>query len=85
MNAPAERLDLPTDADTITYANADLTHTIELFQQYGLRFLTAEEIHTAMPEYPMPARVAHEVTPVNVQGTHSTRRSSAAARPGCRE
>src|SRR5262249_12036165 len=58
MNAPAERLDVPTDADTITYANADLTHTIEVFEQCGLRFLTAEEIQATMPGYPMPARVA---------------------------
>jgi hypothetical protein len=36
MNAPAERLDVPTDADTIAYATADLTHTIELFEQYGV-------------------------------------------------
>jgi quercetin dioxygenase-like cupin family protein len=53
MNSPAERLEVPTDADTITYANADLTQTIELFEQYGLRFLTAEEISTTMPDYPM--------------------------------
>jgi hypothetical protein len=58
MNAPAERLDVPTDADTITYATADLTHTIELFEQYGMRFLTAEEIHATMPEDPTPTRVA---------------------------
>jgi quercetin dioxygenase-like cupin family protein len=54
MNAPAERLDVPTDADTITYANADLTETIELFEQHGIRFLRADEIRTTMPEYPTP-------------------------------
>jgi quercetin dioxygenase-like cupin family protein len=57
MNAPAERLDVPTDTDTITYANADLAQTIQVFEQIGLRFLTAEEIHATMPEYPTPARV----------------------------
>jgi len=58
MNAPAERLDVPTDADTITYANADMTYTIEVFEQYGIRFLTAPEIGATMPEYPTPARIA---------------------------
>jgi quercetin dioxygenase-like cupin family protein len=52
MNAPAERLEAPTDADTITYANADLSQTIELFAQWGIRFLMAEEIRAIMPEYP---------------------------------
>jgi quercetin dioxygenase-like cupin family protein len=58
MTAPAQRLDIPRDADTITYANADLTQTIELFKQHGIRFLTAQEIRATMPEYPTPARVA---------------------------
>src|SRR5262249_45457697 len=58
MSAPAERLDVPTHADTITYANADLTRTIEMFEQYGVRFLTEEETLATMPEYPIPARVA---------------------------
>ena len=48
MNAPAERLEVPTDVDTITYANSDLTRTIEAFEQYGVRFLTAEEIIATM-------------------------------------
>jgi quercetin dioxygenase-like cupin family protein len=52
MNAPAERMDVPTDADTVTYANADLTDTIEVFEQYGVRFLTADEIRAEMPKYP---------------------------------
>ena len=58
MNAPAERLDVPTEADTITYANADMAETIEVFEQYGIRFLTAQEIRATMPEYPTPARSA---------------------------
>ena len=32
-------------------ANADLTETIKMFEQYGLRFLTADEIRTVMPQY----------------------------------
>ena len=52
MNAPAERMEVPTDDDTMTYANADLTDTIKGFEQYGVRFLTADEIRAEMPEYP---------------------------------
>jgi quercetin dioxygenase-like cupin family protein len=58
MNVPAERLEVPTDADTITYANSDLTRTIEVFEEYGVHFLSAEEIHATMPAYPTPARIA---------------------------
>jgi hypothetical protein len=53
MSVPAERMDAPTDADTVTYANADLTDTIKVFQHYGVRLLTADEIRTQMPEYPL--------------------------------
>jgi len=52
MNAPAERMEVPTDADTVTYASADLTETIKVFEQYGIRLLTADEVRTEMPEYP---------------------------------
>ena len=51
MNAPAERMEVPTDVDTVTYANADLTETSKVFEQHGIRFLTAEEIRTEMPQY----------------------------------
>ena len=53
MNAPAERMELPTDVDSVTYANADLTETFEVFGQHGIRFLTADEIRTEMPQYPL--------------------------------
>ena len=53
MNAPAERMEVPTDVDTVTYANADLTETFKVFEQHGIRFLTADEIHTEMPQYPL--------------------------------
>ena len=52
MSAPAERMEVPTDVDTVTYANADLTETIKVFEQYGVRLLTADEICSEMPEYP---------------------------------
>ncbi|MGA9924762.1 MAG: cupin domain-containing protein [Isosphaeraceae bacterium] len=51
MNAPAGRMEVPTDVDTVTYANADLTATVKVFDQYGIRFLTADEIHAEMPRY----------------------------------
>ena len=53
MNVPAERMEVPTDVDTVTYANADLTETFKVFEQHGIRFLTADEIHTEMPQYPL--------------------------------
>jgi len=53
MNAPAERMEVPTDADTVTYANADLTETFKVFEQHGIRFLTLGEIRTEMPQYPL--------------------------------
>ena len=53
MNAPAKRMEVPTDVDTVTYANADLTETIKVFEQHGIRFLTAEEIRAEMPQYPL--------------------------------
>ena len=53
MDLPAEKMEVPSDADTATYANVDLTETIKMFEQYGLRFLNADEIRTAMPQYPL--------------------------------
>jgi len=53
MSAPAERMEIPTDADTVTYADADLTETIKVHQQFGVRLLTPEEIRTEMPKYPL--------------------------------
>ena len=53
MNAPAERMEVPADVDTVTYATADLTETFKVFEQYGIRFLTADEIRTEMPQYPL--------------------------------
>jgi quercetin dioxygenase-like cupin family protein len=55
LNAPAGRMEAPAAVDTVTYATADLTATIKVFEQYGARFLTAEEIRTEMPQYPLQA------------------------------
>ena len=46
-------MEVPTDLDTVTYANADLTDTMKVFEQYGIRFLTPDEIHAEMPQYPV--------------------------------
>ena len=51
MNAPAARMDIPTDVDTVTYANADLTATVKVFEQYGIRLLTPDEIHAELSQY----------------------------------
>jgi len=53
MNAPAERMEVPIDADVATYASADLTETMKVFERYGIRLLTADEIRAEMPEYPL--------------------------------
>jgi hypothetical protein len=53
MSVPAERMEVPMDVATITYANADLTETIKVHEQYGVRLLTPDEIHNEMPEYPL--------------------------------
>jgi mannose-6-phosphate isomerase-like protein (cupin superfamily) len=53
MNAPAERMEVPADRDIMAYANVDLTETIRVFEQYGIRFLSPDEIRAEMPEYPL--------------------------------
>ena len=65
MSAPAERMEVPTDVDTVTYATADLTETIKVFEQYGARFLTAEEIRTEMPQYPRRGLRSENRAPYN--------------------
>jgi hypothetical protein len=55
MSAPAQRMEVPTDVDTVTYATADLTETIKVFEQYGARCLTADKIRTEMPQYLLQA------------------------------
>jgi hypothetical protein len=55
LGAPAERLELPNDVDSVTYGNANLTETLKVFEQYGVRLLTPAEISKEMPEYPVEA------------------------------
>ena len=55
LGTPAERMEVPADVDTVTYANADLTETINVFRQYGVRLLTPHEISKEMPDYPLEA------------------------------
>jgi quercetin dioxygenase-like cupin family protein len=52
MNAPAERMEIPGNSDAESYANTDLTETFKIFDQFGVRFLTEDEIRTEMPDYP---------------------------------
>ena len=52
LSAPAERMELPTDADTPTYATADPTETIKVFVLHSMRLLTPEEIRKETPAYP---------------------------------
>jgi hypothetical protein len=37
MNAPAERMEVPTDHSTVTYANVDMTDTIKILERIDLR------------------------------------------------
>jgi quercetin dioxygenase-like cupin family protein len=50
MSAPAERLDFPTEA--VTYATADLAQAVQLGAEYGISFLSPEEIADQLPLYP---------------------------------
>ena len=58
MNVPAERMEVPAEADAVIYAEADLTETIKVFEQHGIRFLTADQIRTEMPQYPLSGDVS---------------------------
>jgi mannose-6-phosphate isomerase-like protein (cupin superfamily) len=53
MSTPAERMEVPEDGNTETYANADLTETIKIHGQYGVRLLSPDEIRAEMPELPL--------------------------------
>ena len=58
MNVPAAGMEVPAGVDAVTYAEVDLTETIKVFEQQGIRFLTADEIRTEMPQYPLSGRVS---------------------------
>ena len=51
MAIPAERLEIPEDMPT--YATVDLAETAKIFDKYGIRFLSPEEIEEQMPTYPV--------------------------------
>ena len=53
MSTPAQRMEVPAGPDAVTYANADLTETIKILEQYGVRLLPPDEIAAEMPEYPL--------------------------------
>ena len=36
----------------MTYASADLTDRVKVFDQYGIRILTADDINAKLPRYP---------------------------------
>jgi quercetin dioxygenase-like cupin family protein len=50
MNAPARAMEIPSDMET--YATADLTATIAVFIQYGVRMLSPAEVTNQLPAYP---------------------------------
>jgi quercetin dioxygenase-like cupin family protein len=54
MNEPAQTMAIPSD-DVLTYANMDLAKTMEIFEKYGVRILSSEEVVVRMPEFP-PAK-----------------------------
>jgi len=52
MGVPAQTLEIPPD-DGKTYATMDLGATIEVFDRYGIRFLSPDEIAARLPSYPL--------------------------------
>jgi quercetin dioxygenase-like cupin family protein len=50
MNAPARRMEIPSDMET--YATADLTATMAIFIKYGVRMLSPAEVADQLPAYP---------------------------------
>jgi Mannose-6-phosphate isomerase len=49
ISSPAEKLELPTGA--ATYSTANLEPVIQAFENYGLRFLSPDEVAEQMPLY----------------------------------
>lgn len=50
MAAPAGEMKIPDD-DAVTYSTANLEETMKVFEKYGVRLLTTEEIAEQMPQY----------------------------------
>ena len=51
-SSPAQNLELPTGA--LTYAKSDPKHIVQRFSEYGVRFLTQDEVADELPLYPKP-------------------------------
>jgi quercetin dioxygenase-like cupin family protein len=51
MATRADRMEIPAD-DAVTYSTANLEGTMKIFQEYGVRLLTPEEIALQMPQFP---------------------------------
>jgi len=51
-SSPAQNLDLPTGAPT--YSTTDLKQAAQRFSEYGVRFLTPDEVADQLPLYPKP-------------------------------
>ena len=49
-SAAKERLDLPSGMQT--YATADLTRAVQVFEEHGARFLSQEEVSSQLPPNP---------------------------------
>lgn len=52
MAIPAQSLDIPPD-DGVTYATVNLSETIRVFKNYGIRFLVPDEIARELPAFPL--------------------------------
>jgi len=52
MASPAERLELPEGMPT--YATSDLRRAVQVFSEYGVTFLSKDEIVDQLPLYPKP-------------------------------
>ena len=55
MAAPAEKLEIPSDA--VTYAAANLDETMKIFLKHGVHFLSPEEIANGMQPFPSRSAV----------------------------
>ena len=53
MAAPAEKLEIPPDGAQLTYATADLEETMKVFDKYGVRILSPDEIPRELPAFPL--------------------------------
>jgi quercetin dioxygenase-like cupin family protein len=51
-SSPAQNLELPTEA--LTYAESDSKQILQRFADYGVRFLTQDEMAAELPLYPKP-------------------------------